>query len=361
MSKEISTQDESLNGMDDISNIFSISPIGIFIFQGKKIKFANQESSNITGYSCQELIESDSLSLIPSEEKVYTQEKIEEMLRHKKSMPFLTKIVHKNRETKYLLLTVCNIQYQGSPATLAYFFDTTEQERLKEALKTSEEKFYKAFRASPDWVVISTFDDGVYLEVNQAFLQTTGYEMQEVIGKTSVDLGIWEDPRERDELHGILQEYGRVSNAEVKFRTKQDQLLHVLWSAEVIEYGGQKCLIAITRDITHRKLVEQERLNREKLQGVLEIAGATCHEMNQPLQNIYFILDDMLDKYQDKQLYYELKEQIKRLKETTSKLQNITKYETKDYIQGNQIIDIDKASFQCPINPDLQGDKSQTD
>lgn len=361
MPKKVSTPDSNPSNMDDITHIFSISPIGIFIFQDGKIKFANPECSNITGYSHQELVGSDSLSLIPQEERKYTQGKINEILKQKKATPFLTRIKHKNRDTKYLLLTVCNIQYQGSPAILAYFFDTTEQERLKEALKISEEKFYKAFRASPDWVVISTFDEGVYLEVNQAFLQTTGYEMHEVIGKTSVDLGIWDDPGERDELHTILQEYGRVSNAEVKFRTKEDQILHVLWSAEVIEYGGQKCLIAITRDITHRKLVEQERLNREKLQGVLEIAGATCHEMNQPLQNIYFILDDMLEKNQNNELYYELKEQIKRLKEITSKLQNITKYETKGYIQGSQIIDIDKASFQCPIDPDMRGDKSQTE
>ena len=347
--------------IDDITHIFSLSPIGIFIFQEGKIKFANPESSNITGYSNEELIDSDKFSLIPVEEQKHVKKKMNQMLYRQRSSPFLIKIKHKSGDIKYLLLAACNLDFQQEPATLAYFFDTTEQERLKEALKLSEEKFYKAFRASPDWVVISTLDEGVYLEVNQAFLQTTGYEMHEVIGKTSVDLGIWDDPQERDELHKILQECGRVSNAEVKFRTKNEEILQVLWSAEVIEYGGQKCLIAITRDITHRKLVEEERLNREKLQGVLEIAGAACHEMNQPLQNIYFILDELLEKYDDNKIYSDLKEQLERLKKITSKLQNITKYETKNYIQGSQIIDIDRASFECPINPDIHGGTSQSE
>ncbi len=347
--------------LDNITHIFSLSPIGIFIFQDGMIKFANPESRNITGYSREELVNSDKLSFCPLEERKYVQKKINKTLNQERSRPFLLKAKHKSGEIKHLLFTVCNIHCQGNPAILAYFFDTTEQERLKEALKTSEEKFYKAFRASPDWVVISTFDEGVYLEVNQAFLQTTGYEMNEVIGKTSVDLGIWDDPGERDELHKILQECGRVSNAEVKFRTKSGKVLHVLWSAEVIEYGGQKCLIAITRDITHRKLVEEEKINREKLQSVLEIAGATCHEMNQPLQNMYFILDELMEKYEDERINYELKEQLGRIKKITDKLHNITKYETKDYIQGSQIIDIDESSYQCPINPDIYGDNSQSE
>jgi signal transduction histidine kinase len=96
------------------------------------------------------------------------------------------------------------------------------------------------------------------------------------------------------------------------------------------------------------RTAEQRRLQREKLQGVLEMAGAVCHELNQPIQAILgycgFLLKDMpnddpLYGYVDK-----IQGRINRMGEITEKLMEITKYETKDYIKGTKIIDIDKAS-----------------
>ena len=61
--------------------------------------------------------------------------------------------------------------------------DVSDQKRDKEALRFSEEKFSKAFQKSPVWVNLSSLDDGRYLEVNAAFLESTGYERDQVIGK----------------------------------------------------------------------------------------------------------------------------------------------------------------------------------
>lgn len=194
--------------------------------------------------------------------------------------------------------------------------------------------------------MLSTLDDGVYLEVNQNFLQTTGYEQYEVIGRSSVQLGIWADPDQRDELHDILREKGRVRNAEVRFHTKSGETIHVLWSAEVIEYKGRECLIAVTRDITDRKIAEEEKLKREKLQAVMETAGATCHELTQPMQTIAMLLEDIKTEHPESESTQELEGQINRIKSITSKLQNITTYATKDYVQGSKIIDLEKSSFQ---------------
>ncbi|WP_027371308.1 PAS domain-containing protein [Desulfovermiculus halophilus] len=334
-----------------ISQLFFNSPIGIYILQNGRFRFVNPEFQHITGYQEDELKGTLSLDIVHPEDRDMVRSKAVEMLKGHRSTPYLGRIVRKNGETRYILESVCSISYRGQRSTLGYFMDNTEQELIKEALRQSEEKFHKAFRSSPDWVVISTLDNGTYLEVNQAFLHTTGFTAREVIGRTSTELGIWVDPDERDELHQILGENGRVCNAEVRFRVKSGEVLHVLWSAEVIEYGGRQCLIAVARDITDRKLAEQEQMRREKLQGVLEMAGAACHEMNQPLQNIFFMLDDFLEAYPESQTGLQLKEQMKRIRIITGKLERITTYETKDYIQGTKIIDIDKASLQCPVDP----------
>jgi len=334
-----------------VSQLFLNSPIGIYIVQDGFFRFVNPEFQRITGYDESELKGTCSLDLVHPEDREMVKDNAVQMLKSQRCTPYQVKIVCKSGESKYVLETICSINYRGNRAALGYFMDNTEQELTKEALKKSEEIFQKAFRSSPDWVVISTLDHGIYLDVNQAFLQTTGYTSHEVIGKSSTELGIWVDPQERDELHQILRENSRVCNAEVRFRVKSGSIIHVLWSAEVIEYEGEDCLIAVSRNITDRKLAEQEQVQRERLQGVVEMAGATCHEMNQPLQNIFFMIEELSEEHPECPVCDEIKKQVTRIREITNKLEHITSYETKDYIQGTKIIDIDKASFQCPIKP----------
>lgn len=97
-----------------------------------------------------------------------------------------------------------------------------------------------------------------------------------------------------------------------------------------------------------RKRSEEERLQREKLQVVLEMAGAVCHEMNQPIQVISGHAELMLmDITEDHPLYEKIKtidEQTNKMGEITRRLTEITRYETENYVGDTRIIDIDKAS-----------------
>ena len=101
------------------------------------------------------------------------------------------------------------------------------------------------------------------------------------------------------------------------------------------------------RAVEHER-AEQRRLEREKLQGVLEMAGAVCHELNQPLQVLLGYCGLLLrDMSQDNPLYGyvdEIRGRVSRMGEITGKLMGITAYETKEYLEGTKIIDIDKAS-----------------
>ena len=97
-----------------------------------------------------------------------------------------------------------------------------------------------------------------------------------------------------------------------------------------------------------RKQLEEERFQRARLEGVLEMAGAACHELNQPLQILLgysHLLSESLPK--ESPLLEEIeriKKSVDRLGEITRKIMHITRYETKEYIEGSKIIDIDKAS-----------------
>ena len=115
----------------------------------------------------------------------------------------------------------------------------------------------------------------------------------------------------------------------------------------LFEKGKPSGIRAIIRDITIRRRLEKERLEKEKLSGVLEMAGATCHEFNQPMQVILGYSEILQIKISEDNPFKKklkiLKQQINLMGLLTKKLQNITKYETMDYLEG-KIIDIDKAS-----------------
>jgi len=333
-----------------VSLLFKHSPIGIYIISKRRFKYVNPQFEKITGYTFKELKKILPNELICEEDREKVRESAISMLKGKRDKPFVNKIKNKNGQIKYILESVCSILFNGEESVLGFFLDNTEEELIKEELKRSEEKFEKAFQLSPDWIVISTLVEGIYLEVNAAFLDTTGYSREEVIGKSSIELGIWADPKQRDELHEILKKYGKICNAEVQFRKKDGSIIDVLWSAHKIKYDNKDCLIAVARDVTELKKAAQERLMREKLQGVLEMAGATCHEMNQPLQNILLIIEEILDDNPTNKNCLALKKQVERIKEITYKLENITRYSTKEYVKGVKIIDIDKSSSYCRIN-----------
>ena len=141
--------------------------------------------------------------------------------------------------------------------------DVSWRTEAEEALRTSEEKFSKAFHASPDSIVITRVEDGSYIDVNEAFQEITGYSRDEVIGRTSTELGLWADPEARMVMLKLLNQYGHVRNLDVRFRVKSGEIRELLWSADVIEYRGEACLIAISRDVTDQRHLEKELLESD--------------------------------------------------------------------------------------------------
>lgn len=325
-------------------NVFLNSPIGVFVIQDGMFRFVNTEFQKISGYNEDELTGMESSKIILEEDVDLVRENAVSMLKGERESPYMYRVVDKQGGLRWIIESVTSVNYGGRRATLGYFMDNTEHERAKEAVRISEDKFHKAFRSSPEWFVISTLEDGYYLDVNDTFLKTTGYRREEVIGHTSVELGIWADVHQRAEMVEILHNTGKVRDFEVRFRMKSGEIRSVLWSAEIIDYGEEKCLLAVTRDITDRKLAEQEKLQREKLQGVLEMAGATCHELGQPLQIAFALMDRLMEANTKNENIQKLEKQLYLMKDITENVRKITSYKTKDYISGQKIIDIDEAS-----------------
>jgi PAS domain S-box-containing protein len=155
---------------------------------------------------------------------------------------------------RYLLLAQ---KYLQGKAAVCIGFDITELKATEEALRASEEKFAKAFRCCPSAISISTLAEGRSIEVNDAFLRSSGYQRDEVIGRTASELNLWVNLADRDRIVQLLQQQGAVYNQEIEFRSKSGETLVGLLSAEIISLEGETCFLSLTNDITQRKQAEK--------------------------------------------------------------------------------------------------------
>jgi PAS domain S-box-containing protein len=167
-----------------------------------------------------------------------------------------------------------------------FALDVTHRKQAEEALRVSEEKFYKAFHASPTWVVLSALEDGRYIEVNETFLKTTGFAREEVIGRTALDLETWETPAERERVVAIIKEQGYVQNEPVHRRTKSGTILSMLFSGEIVELSGREHLLSVSLDVTESKRLEDQLRQAQKMEAVGTLAGGVAHDFNNLLQVI---------------------------------------------------------------------------
>lgn len=163
----------------------------------------------------------------------------------------------------------------------------------------------------------------------------------------------------------LFKGIARRESFDVQYRIQcRNQRIKWVFERGKAQYSDQGKLLWVDGacfDITEQKEMEAELVRSEKLKGVLEMSGAVCHEMNQPmaaaLLNLELLYDDLTGASGDNAPYQrDIKETIKhveKMRTITKKLMNIHCYRTQEYIQGQTIIDIDGSSMNCD-NKDLE-------
>ncbi len=253
--------EESLRESEEkFSAAFRSSPDMMIITNLKTGKYVEVNDSfvNFSGYSRDELVghtnQEFNMWVNPEEEKKMIRLMDENGKVRHEEFHFRTK----SGEIRTWLCSADIINIGGDPCMLAVATDITERKKAQEALRESEERFSKAFHASPGSMSISRLKDGTFIEVNESFLRDKGYTREDVIGHSSTELGIWKDEEHRNKVLQMLQEQGRVHNEPTQFRTKSGEIHTGYLSAEFINLGNEPCMIVLTTDTTQLTQAEEQ-------------------------------------------------------------------------------------------------------
>jgi len=174
-------------------------------------------------------------------------------------------------------------------------FDITERKRAEEELRTSaanlresEARFRSAFYSSPIRTSIARVSDGRFIEVNGSFLEGLDLPRSEVLGKNSIELGIWINPADRDAFWNDLKRDGIIREREARVHNRGGRVYTMLLSADMVEIRGEPHVLVSGLDITERKQAEEEllrALTREKELSELKsnFVSLVSHEFRTPL------------------------------------------------------------------------------
>jgi PAS domain S-box-containing protein len=130
----------------------------------------------------------------------------------------------------------------------------------EKSLRKSEARFSTVFQSSPAAIALARLSDNRFVDVNRMWQRMTGYSWEEAVGRTSGELGCWNNPGDRERLIHELQTCGTVRDFQARLRRKSGEVYDLLMSAEIIDIEGEPCLLSMAYDITAMKKAKEELL-----------------------------------------------------------------------------------------------------
>ncbi len=232
---------------------FQNSPIGIYIAQDRRFCYANSRFQEMTGYSRQQLYETDPLDLVAEDDRQFVMQRALQMLKGRHAKPYEFKIVTKNGSNRLIMETIASIQFRNKRAILGSFMDITETRHMENALQASEKKYHSFFELVREGIVTVNYGDGTILDANPEFQSQTGFDIGQLKEKR-----IWElqPPEFQEEAQKSFFRFKENRGGIVSWNLCQQhngKVMPVEIVAQHISMADEDLIILMVRDISERE------------------------------------------------------------------------------------------------------------
>jgi len=289
--REREIQAEKLNALQLLDAIVEGSGDAIFAkdLEGRYM-LCNQEAARVIGKSPQEVLGKDDMAMFPPEQAALLMACDRKVMEDNRAVTFQENLTRAGVEATFLATKGPLRDAAGNVIGIfGISRDITERVLAEEALRASEVKFRLAYLTSPDSINLNRVHDGMFVDINEGFTKMTGYEREDVMGKTSVELNIWDDPKDRERLVAALKNEGFVENMEARFHGKNGRIIIGLMSARLLRIGQEDVLLSITRDITERNRAEVAlRESEERFALAMEATKDGLWDWNLNTNEVYY-------------------------------------------------------------------------
>jgi PAS domain S-box-containing protein len=220
------------------------------------ITFVNHNAFETFGYAEDDLEKGINIfQIVVPEDHERVRANIEKVFRGEKQHGNEYKVVRKDGSIFPVVVYTTPVTREKKPAGLRLIaIDLTERKKAEEELRESEERFQTIFNESPFSVVLNELERGAYVAVNRHFCDVNGVSEDFVIGKTSHDLQIFQNPDDVKRVGDMLRRYGQIEAEEISLRRLTGELITALFSSKIITIAKKPHALSIIQDITNRKL-----------------------------------------------------------------------------------------------------------
>src|SRR5215475_2968284 len=254
--------------------------------------FINFAAARALGYEPHEVIgKRISLVLAPAMQPLFGA--YLERIRSQPTYSDLMRVITKHGEER--VWAYHNVRYEEPgrpPYVLGHAQDLTEhiqlEQKLQAELQRAQERFVKAFHASPDAIILSNIANGHFIDVNSGFQRLFEFSRDEVVGHTSREFELWVNPQDRKTVIQLFRKQRVVYDFEVRWWTKSGTIREVLLSVEGIELDGVPCALSVAHDVTERRELERELIEISERER--QRIGYDLHDtLGQQLAGIAFL------------------------------------------------------------------------